>query len=353
MTFLGSMILIILLFVVPFIVGAIMPSKGKVGFRTFVYGYVIEWTLFYPLAIGCILTQRSFSLLCRVYSAAIIVLIIVGTVSLLFKAAVNKKNRNLQRTLLSKSEIAYLGIFIALVGFQLYKSVFYAYSDGDDAFYISTALSTSLSDKMYAVDPYLGVGLETSQINYRYALAPFPIWISYLSRISQTHVATVSHVFLPVPLIIVTYIIFSEMSKVLFKNDRTKRYLFMLITSVYVLFSNVSTSTAETFLLTRARQGKEALANIALPLIFLLMYEIHEGLKENACKIEISSILPVLTVSIAASLMSVFSGVLVGIALFVYFVILLFEKRKLRVLFDVAVMAVPSAVSVLLYVILG
>lgn len=352
MTFLGSIILIISLFLVPFITGSIMPSNGKVGFRTFVYGYVIEWALFYPVALCCILLQKSFTLLSRLYTLTMLFIIITGLVTLVVKLS-KRKNQDIDKKALSKQEIIYLGIFIALVGFQLYKSIFYAYADGDDAFYIPTALVTEVSDKLYTIDPYIGTEIPFEKLNYRYALSPFPVWISYLSRISGIHVATVSHVFLPVPLIIVTYIIFSELSKELFRNDRTKRYMFMVLTAVYVLFSNVSTSTAETFLLTRARQGKEALANIALPLVFLLLLEIHNSLEKNARNITVSRIIPVWAISIAASLMSVFSGVLIGIAMFAFGIIVLFEKRKVRVLLDVAVMALPCAVSVLLYLILG
>lgn len=352
MTFLGSTILITSLLIVPFVIGSLMPSKGRLGLRTFVYGYVIEWALFYPVAIGLILPKKSFTLLTKVYSILLIIVMLLGLVSFVIKA-LNMHKQKTSRQYMTKPEIIYLGIFIALLGFQIYKSIFYAYADGDDAFYTATALSTNITDKMYTVDPYLGLSLYTEQLNYRYALAPFPIWISYLSRISKIHAATVSHVFLPVPLILVTYVIYSEISKALFKNDRTKRYMFMVLASVYVLFSNVSTSTAETFLLTRARQGKEALANIALPLLFLLLLEIHESLKEDACKIKISRMIPVWVVCVASSLMSVFSGVLAGVALFAFFLIMLFEKRKLRTIFDAAVLAVPSAISVLLYLILG
>lgn len=352
MTFLGSMILIISILIIPFIVGSVMPSNGKVNLRTFVYGYAIEWTVFYPISLCCILLQKSFTLLSWIYSLAMIVLVMIGLVVLVLKIKKNKK-QNTDRVVLSTTEILFLVFFIALLGFQIYKTIFYSYADGDDAFYIPTALVTNVSDKLYTIDPYIGTEIPFEKLNYRYALAPFPIWISYLARISGIHVATVSHVFIPVPLIIVTYIIFFEISKVLFRNDRAKRYMFMVLAAVYVLFSNVSTSTAETFLLTRARQGKEALANIALPLVFLLLFEIHNELEENTIKIKFSMMIPVCVISVAASLMSVFSGVLIGIALFVYGIILLFEKRTIRILLDVAIMAVPCIASILLYLILG
>lgn len=349
----GVLILLISLLIVPVLIGTVMPSEDRSLLKTFVIGYLIEWCLFYPVAVSLILTERKFSLLSEIYTGLLGVMVLLGILLWMYRKKHGISRARNERKLLKRNEIVYLGVFVALLLFQLYKTLFYAYADGDDAFYVATAQNAVTSDTMYILDPYTGISNSIDDLNFRYALAPFPMWLAYLSKISGINVAIVAHLFVPVALVCITYAIYSFIAKMLFKNSREKQLLFMDMVAVLVLFSNVSTSTAETFLLTRARQGKEVLANIVLPMLFLLLMEIYSELKENDTKIKNTKIVLGMVNSTCAALMSVFGGVLFIIALLAFGLIILFEKKKIRVLADVAIMAIPAMISVLIYMIMG
>lgn len=353
MTFTSVIIVLFILLLAPFTLGHLLPTKGNNMLRIFVQGYFVEWTIFMPVALAFILRGDSFTKLCNVYTV-ILLLVIATSVIVWFLKNKNAGRMTCERIhkKLTKTEIVVLGAFIALILFQLYKTLFYAYADGDDAFYIATAQTANISDKMYLIEPYTGVFLSKDNVNYRYALAPFPMWIAYTARLSGLNVATVAYIFVPVIFIGITYTIYYEISKRLFKDSREKQLIFMVISTVIIMFSNVSTSTAETFLLTRARQGKEALANIVLPFMFLIMYEVFEKLKENEKCIKISDIIMLLLVGASAGLMSVFGNLLFGISIVAYELMLIVYKKKIRVMVDMAMTAIPSGILLLLYIFL-
>lgn len=356
MTIGGVFIIVIELLILPPFIGMLIPGERKISFRTLLMGYLIEWSMFYPISVVLILNGAKLSLLCQINTYMVGIASVVGAAMYAvkkIKKPVIKDIRTEGKKRFSKMEMAYLAIFVLIFLFQIYKTIFYAYADGDDAYYIAIAQNAVSDNTMYLHEPYTGTKIGLENINYRYALAPFPMWIAYLARTSGISVAIVSHVFLPFALISLTYIIYGEISKRLFAKSREKQFIFMDLISLLIMFSNVSTSTAETFLLTRARQGKEALANIVFPFLFLVLMEIHYEVQSKCNKISNEKIILVCVTSLCASLMSVFGSVLFTISLFAFGCILLLEKKKLRLLSDVVLMAVPGMISALIYIVLG
>ncbi len=238
----------------------------------------------------------------------------------------------------------FLALFIGVVLFQLYKAIFYAYEDGDDAYYISVAASAASSDTMYKLDAYMGI---PTSVNYRYALAPFPIWIACLTRLSGLNTAFIAHALLPAFLLLVTYVIYIEISKLLFKESKEKQYMLLTLISVFFMFENVSTSTEGTFLLTRARQGKEALADIILPFLFLMILKL---LKADL-QIKASDWLMLLITLIAASLTSVLGNILAPLMILFLFIISII-KKKFKLLPGIAALVIPNACMCLIYYVL-
>lgn len=344
----GFALLTIILLLVPYFAGLLIPNPNGNITRTYTNGFVVLWALFYPVSMLFILKQKSLTSLCYAYSVLVVIVILAGLACWIFVYRPQKNGLKKPHLALKKTEIVYLGIFIAIVAFQIYKTLFYAYSDGDDAFYIATAQSADVSDKMYLIEPYLGLGLFFEDVNVRYVFAPFPMWVAYLARITHLNVAIVSHSCLPIFLICVTYVIYDEIAQMLFDKNKEKRFMFLSLIAIIIMFSNVSTSTAETFLLTRARQGKEALANIVLPFAFLKFYEITKSLNEDN-KIKTNDVVMLFLVSTSAASMSVFGNVLYGISVAVFGIILLIKKNKFINVLKIAITVLPNMLVVLLY----
>ena len=231
---------------------------------------------------------------------------------------------------------------------MLYKTIFYAYADGDDSFYVATARTAEISDTMYLLDAYVGVPL--SEPNYRYGFAPFPIWIATLARVGRIDATTLSFSILSPMLILVTYFLFNEISKLLFgAQNREKRYMFLILAAVFEMFSNVSTSTAGTFMLTRARQGKEALACIVLPFAF---YELFRLLKADG-NVKLRDFLILFATASAASLTSLLGNVLVPLMFMAAGIWMIVKRKNIKNILLLAMSVAVNVCTVLLYMKIG
>ena len=339
MTFGAFVKILISLLIVPSGIGLIIWQRNESKVLVPVYGLVVSWAFVFTVSVPLIVWEKSFGMLYKSWIVGSIFLFGAGFV--VFLLTRTKAVKTIPK-LLSGSEKIYLGLFLAVVIFQLYKTVFFAYADGDDAFYIATANIIDDTIPMYQTEPYLGIPLE---VNYRYALAPFPMWVAVIARFAGVNAAAVAHSIVPVFLILATYSIFNEIGKLLFEENKEKKYMFLTLVAVYEMFSAVSTSTSGRFLLTRARQGKEALANIILPLLFFVLFRIIK----TDCEINFKDWLTLFCVCIASSLTSMFGNVLAPIMIAAMCLYLLLAKRSIKKAVLIATVAIPNLLTVLLY----
>lgn len=330
--------------------------KKGIGMGT-VAGLVACWALFYIVSIPVIIFQTEtmgLNLIMWIYGIGVSVLILAGLVMSVIRLAGKKPEENKSKwpedvagRVLSKSEIIYLSLFLGIVIFQLIKTIFYAYADGDDAYYVALAQSlTADNNSPYVYDPYTGL---YSGIKYRYALAPFPLWSTFIAKLSGLNVATVSHICIPVFLIPITYVIYNAVGIKLFKDNRNKRYMFLCLLAVFVMFSFYSFNSAEVFLLTRTRQGKEALANIIIPFLFL---EFMEPVMSDKWEIDAENYIMIILIAISGALTSVFGNVLVLIILFAAFIYSFFRKAGWKECIKIALTALPGLAVLALYILL-
>ena len=164
-----------------------------------------------------------------------------------------------------KEKIAWI-VFGGLLALQLVCAVVLTYADGDDAFYIPISAATESSGNMYRTIPYTG---EATTLDVRHALAPFPVWIAFLSRVSGIHATILAQSILGGVLLVICYLIYDRIAHVLFADNKEGIPVFMLLVSVMILFGNYSFYSAETFLITRASQGKAVLGNLIVPFVVL------------------------------------------------------------------------------------
>lgn len=249
-------------------------DKRTVPLWAFACGMVCLWALFQVISLPFILKERPFSQVASVYGGCILFWILGSVVWLLIR---RKKRLQLVKERLPMRQMILWGVFFALLLFQLFQAVFLAYADGDDAYYVGVASVTESSDTMYRIIPYTG---ETTELDVRHGLAPFPVWIAFLARLSGCPVAVTAHIVLPLVLIPLSYLIYAFLASRLLR-DKKWLPVFLILLEALILWGNYSFFTAETFLLTRSRQGKAAVANIMLPFLFLILFEIGEKLQEK------------------------------------------------------------------------
>ncbi|MBR5116088.1 MAG: hypothetical protein IK096_03385, partial [Lachnospiraceae bacterium] len=151
-----------------------------------------------------------------------------------------------------------------LVVFQLVMALLFVPFDGDDAYYVVQSVLADQADTMNRILPYTGY---STALDFRHALATWPLWIAFVSRISGIHAAIMAHTILPVVLIPAHYFVLSLIGLHLFKRRRDLNLLFLCFMCLLSMFGNVSIYTPETFFLMRTWQGKALIGSMVIPLL--------------------------------------------------------------------------------------
>ncbi len=294
-------ILCIWLFGIPAAVGGCLRSVGRMGQRgddgagherggggllaLWVSGQMLLWAGFQIVCVPFVLLKKDFNDVVCCYGALSAVLALWGIVHLC-RAGYRKRRKirvleggargggTVEGRILNRAAV----IAGALLVFQLLQAVRLAYADGDDAYYVAVAGITENADTMYQKLPYTG---GTTELDIRHGLAPFPIWISFLARVTSLRTVGIAHVAIPLTLIPMTYAIYYLLAKELFPGRRKKQLFFLIMTELLFLFGDYSFYTVEHFMLARSRQGKAALGSIILPMLFLLLFRMMGQLEEN------------------------------------------------------------------------
>lgn len=277
-------VLFLILIVIPTIAGG-MFDNGETGFYRLIFrwvsGQMMLWAGFQLICVPLILNPRNegvkqVMILFCLYVAAAILLAMGKFVRCSVKNGAGE-------VLCGKREndrVADVMLFpvLALLILQLVLAVVLAYNDGDDAFYVAVSTVAADSGTMYQILPYTGgwTGLDA-----RHGLAPLPIWVAVLARLSGLRAVTVAQIVLPVALITMTYAVLALIGRYLFKDKRRSRLLFLLFVELLVIFGGYSLYTAENFLLARTAQGKSVLANIVIPFVFLLLLYMADRLENR------------------------------------------------------------------------
>ena len=351
MLILQSLLLGILMFAIPTWVGGIFVGVDrnikKLPFL-WISGQLLLWAGFQFFCVPLVLKQRSFQEMIILFSVYMVVLVSIATIVLIKR----KKKVHIQSVKQeTKSALYYVlwAIFWALLMFQLVQAVEMTYGDGDDSFYVAVSTSTVDSDTMYRKIPYTGA---TTELDVRHGLAPFPVWIAYLSKISGVIPVSVAHIAVPLMLIPMTYAIYYLLATKLFPKKQESVPLFLIATELLVLFGDYSFYTVENFMIARSRQGKAALGSIIIPALILLLLILLEKLQNNR-KVPFSYWLLLTAAMTAGCLCSTMGALLVCMLIGVAGLCAAGCYRRWRILIPMALCCSPCVVYALLYLVLG
>lgn len=276
-------ILLLLLVVLPLFTGGLVVQERTASEALplrWISGQFLLWAGFQFICVPMIMKEKNFYIVVALYGMYIAALLLMTCAVEMRRRAKSMTFRLLRGEDMEKrlgTSLLWL-LFGMLLLFQLVQAVRLAYADGDDAFYVAVSTITDNAETMYQKLPYTGGG---TQLDIRHGLAPFPIWISFLSRVSGMPAVTTAHVALPVVLIPMTYAIFYLMGCRLFPDKDERLPLFLVFTELLVLFGDYSFYTAENFMLARSRQGKAALGSIVIPFALYLLLWLLQTLQEK------------------------------------------------------------------------
>lgn len=279
------LVLGIFLTIVPYVTGTLFRrmNNGNISpVFCWISGQMVLWAGFLAICVPMILLEQSLTLVCNVFhvfQALLIVMVVFiekpwkqrGSL----KRCIHEKYKGIRN---NKAQTVWWLVFWLLLCLQWVLTIVLAYDEGDDAFYFATATAAEKSDAMYQVVPYTGAytGLDA-----RHGLAPFPIWIAYLARISGIPSQVVAQILLPLALMGMTYGIFSLMAHSLCRDTKESIPFFMVLVEILFMFGGYSLFTAENFLLVRASQGKAVIACIIIPFLLYLLMMLTEQIQNR------------------------------------------------------------------------
>ncbi len=323
--------------------GVDKPHKNIVFL--WISGQMLLWAGFQVICVPVILTEGRLEKVVLWYGVYIIGLSAVSAV-LWFR---NRKGPKAVRTEKpDRATVILWTVFGVLLLIQLVLAVVMVYSDGDDAYYVAISTAAQESGKMYQKLPYTGMSTD---LDVRHGLAPFPIWIAWLSQMTGIATVAVAKTLLPVALISMTYGVFYLIgSRGLAQGKNLP--LFLICTEVLILFGDYSFYTVENFMIARSRQGKAALGSILIPMIFFLLLILFRRLQENQ-KITVEFWILLTAVMTSCCLASTMGAMLACMLIGVAGICGAATYRKWKILLPVAVCCVPCIVYAGLYLVLG
>lgn len=333
------------------LINSIMEKDNKSLGTSYISGFLVLLAVFQLLAVPIVFLEPfGFGKIVKIFNVLITILTGGGIISSLH--IWRREGWVFQEKLLLKKKsnveiIQWLLVFI-FIGFQIFMAVTYASFDGDDAYYVAHSLATNETDTLYRILPYTGY---STSLDMRHAMAMFPIWIAYLARMSGIHATILSHTVLPIFLIPITYCIYYEIGKVLFRDKEEQLPTYMIYICILQIFGNVSIYTNATFFLTRTWQGKSMFANVVIPAVFMTLLWLFEGNSDKKGK-RLGAWILLIIINIVAAMMSTSSVFLNSLLIGVMGLVICIREKDIRILLKMAGCCIPCAVYALLYVFL-
>lgn len=258
-------LLIIIALSIPFFVGAVVTKESFLN--SYLNGQLMIWALFELIAVPVIWFRLPFYVLFISYIAVLAILSIVGIkrgIALLKgieKPAVN---------------IVYI-LAILVIAFQMAMYLFGMHLDEDDARWIAEANDALTKGRMLLDNPATGEYLGSFRGEMvKDVFSPWAMFIACFARFTGVRPVVIAHtVYAPV-LLGLSYIIYHEITKLLFKGS-TERGLFLLSVAVINMFFGGNPYTQSVFSLVRIWQGKAVVAAVIIPVILMMILRIQKN----------------------------------------------------------------------------
>ncbi|RDU22090.1 DUF6077 domain-containing protein [Anaerosacchariphilus polymeriproducens] len=340
------LILLLLLVICPVLIGTLvirfLKSDKESILLAYVSGLIGMLMMFQIIALPIIFLHWKFHVLAYAWGIAVSALsgisVLVGIINGQFVSIFHETIRQMKK--MDFRIIIAIGLILMQMGFVGY----FQHIDDDDATYIGTAVTTWSTDTMYKYSH--NTGKEFGGYPARHMLAPFPIFIASVAKLSQMHPTILAHTFLPMILIGFTYCVFFLIGKEIWKNDWSKIGIFMLFVCALNLFGYQSVYTTSTFLLVRIWQGKAVLANVILPLLLCLFIRIVKQ-KESLMEWFL-----IFNTMVAATLVSSMGVVLAPVVLGSFVLFYAVFNKKFITLVKTIVCCIPCVICGILYLLI-
>ena len=222
-------------------------------------------------------------------------------------------------------EKIYFFIFIVLFAIQVYYVTFFQIGpmSYDDAAYVVQSESAIEDNGMYLTNEYTG---ESVDLRAKRVFNSYPIFVAYLSYMSDVPVVIMAHTILAVYFLFLAYFIYYYFSKQLFSNQ-VNRYIFLVFLSLSNIYGYYSPYSFSFRLLGPIWQGKSIAMALILPFAFAYLLQL---LNEEYDKRNVLLILILGLASCATTLMGAIMLVAIFVGVSCIYGILMKKKEYLK-----------------------
>lgn len=310
-------------------------------------GYFTMFAVCQITAVPMILTGVAFHVFCRtlavIYAVMTVAGVWYGRKWIFQMLALFTKN------LFHHAWTVYAAAAAVLI--QAYYYIQYMVTNLDDAYFIAVATTALETDTMYRFSAYTGKAVQA--LNLRYCLSPFYMYQAFLSKCIGVHPSTLAHTILAPALVVVAYMVYVSMGKLLFAADSAgkadtekKTGLFLLFLSMVHVTSYYCMRNQGSVLLVRIWQGKATLAAVLIPFLFCHCYRMARKPEEKG------NLVLLLIASFACALVSSM-GIALPVVMLGIFALLfgLFQKNG-RYFMKMVIGSLPCILYGALYIIL-
>lgn len=335
---------IIWLILVPTILGFIVTRKMEKYknsiILSWIIGYFIEFGIFEFLSIPISLITDSFYPL---YYSWLVIILTIAIISIVFNFKRIKEITISNLEKIKKIPIILTIIAIIIVGLQAYVPFRYMHLDDDDSNFVAKATATYQTNTLYK---YTDTGEIATTKDIRHELATYPIYTALISKLIKIHPAITAHTIFPVIFIPMAYLIYAMIAETLFNDDKKKVATFIILLSFIYIWGFYSLDTNFCFLLYRIWQGKAMVANVAIPLLWLLYLEYSKSGRKNMYWIAI------IIVMTGANVLSSMAVPIMSITLFSLTLAYFIKDKKIIDFLKSAVSVIPCMICAILFLIL-
>lgn len=311
-TFIQGIMILLLLFVVPFLTGngvcSLMGLKKTVT-KNYFLGFTAIWALFQLVTVPLVLIKASFAVEVIVITAVLVFLCVLG----IHAGAFPLPKCNIRRP------VEFVSLMLACFGIAavLLCTIFMQHTDWDDSRFVVNAVDMVRTNRMFLTNPMTGeetyafIGELKKDVT-----APWAVYIAYCAKMTGVFPTVMAHTVLPIVLLICAFCVYWQFAEVLFKEDIFHKSCFLYLVILLNLYGHFSVYRAETFLLTRLWQGKAVVAGIGIPAMFLLLMWIYE--KKNRMQHCILLLMMNLSVCLMSGMGTIIGAMMIGCTGLVY-----------------------------------
>ena len=261
-------IIAIILMAIPLLTGAFLNKDTFIG--AYLYGQIFLWAIFQIITVPLVIVRAPFIILVALYTLVLVVCTVLGL------RKVSGLIKNFDVSEVSVPHI--LAIFLILGQMAVY--FFGMHLDEDDSRWIAEANDALTKNTMYLYNPATGAyaGEFVGEV-MKDVFSPWSMYIAFFAKVTGINASIVAHTILAPLLLAISYMVYHEISKILFKG-KVESGLFILSVAVINLFFGGNRHTQSVTSLIRIWQGKAVVAAVMIPMIFMLFLNMKENKKE-------------------------------------------------------------------------